>query len=463
MAESAAGVARAFLGGKNGTPHCCRCFRCMNQQSVFVIGSSDFDFGLLRDIAEKDGFSAVRVLGKEDVQPAHGRIDFEDLYARARKAIDESGARPAAIIGDLDFPVTSLVALLRRDYGSPGASPEAVAKCEHKYWMRFVQSKSFPEETPNYAAVNPFATGEGKKPALEFPFWLKPVKGHSSVLGFMVEDMDDYEKALHVCRQKIHLIGEPFNKFLKHVKVDPEISEIDGNYAIAEEIISASRQFTLEGYVRNGETVIYGVIDSVREGQYQSSFSRYQYPADIPEQTTERASAISAELVNRIGYDNAPFNIEFFWDPDSGDLHLLEINPRISKSHAPLFRMVDGVSHHKVAFDLARGREPDMPKGEGKNKVAAKYMLRSHEADGIVAQTPDDDEIASLAKILPSINAEILVEKGVRLSDLFYQDSYSFELADIFLGGDDQQMLEDEYSRCIDSLTFLIKPVPAAS
>ena len=125
--------------------------------------------------------------------------------------------------------------------------------------------------------------------------------------------------------------------------------------------------------------------------------------------------------------------------------------------------MVDGVSHHKVAIDLALGRQPEMPRGEGENKVAAKYMLRSHEADGIVADIPDKDQIEKLAKILPDINVNILVEKGVKLSELFYQDSYSYELADIFLGEDGQQMLEDEYNRCIDSLTFLIKPIPATS
>ncbi|MAW82108.1 MAG: D-alanine--D-alanine ligase [Parvularcula sp.] len=434
----------------------------MDQKAIFSIGNSKFDFGLVREIAEKEGSAAIKVLDRQDVQPSHGRINFEDLYARAKEAIDESDVEPDAIIGDLDFPVTSLVSLLRREYDLPGASPEAVAKCEHKYWMRFVQSHAFPDDTPNYKAINPFATGRGVS-APEFPFWLKPVKGHSSVLGFMVEDTSDLDKALHTCRQRIHLIGEPFNEFLNHVEVDPEVAEIDGNYAIAEGIISASRQFTLEGYVWNGNTVIYGVVASIREGQHRSSFSSYQYPADLPEETTKRASEITARLIDQIGYDNAPFNIEFFWDPDEDKLHILEINPRISKSHAPLFRMVDGVSHHKVAIDLALGRQPEMPRGEGENKVAAKYMLRSHEADGIVADIPDKDQIEKLAKILPDINVNILVEKGVKLSELFYQDSYSYELADIFLGGDGQQMLEDEYNRCIDSLTFLIKPIPATS
>lgn len=430
---------------------------------IIVIGSSDFDLSLIRSIPDAKDWKVVHVLGKGDVQPLSGRIDFNDLHARATALINEAGGKPDAIIGDLDFPVTSLVALLRRDFGLPGASVEAVAKCEHKYWMRCEQKKLFPTSTPEFRAVNPFAPDEAKRNALDYPFWLKPVKGHSSVLGFMIEDESEFEEALHVCRQKIHLIGEPFNRFLDYVERASEINGIDGNYAIAEALISAPRQFTMEGYVWNGETIIYGVVDSVREGQHKSSFSRYQYPGDIPDDVVKKACDVTAKFLSQVGYDGSPFNIEFFWDPDSAEVRLLEINPRISKSHSPLFRMVDGLTHHRVAIDLSLGRKPEMPEREGAHNMAAKFMFRSHEADGLVMGVPGREEIENLAKILPDIEAKILVEKNAKLSDPFYQDSYSYELADIFLGGDDEQMLEDAYLRCVDSLPFLIKPIPSAA
>lgn len=433
-----------------------------SRRTVFVVGADDYNLGLIEAIPGAEDWKIIPVLGKNDVQPSTGRIDFDDLYERAREIIDAEDGAPDAIIGYLDFPVTALVTLLHRDYGLPGATPEAVATCEHKYWTRLEQKKIFPKNTPLVCALNPFAPEEARKTAPDFPFWLKPVKGHSSVLGFMVEDDNDLQRALHECRQKIHLIGEPFNQFLTHVDHDGA-GEIDGNHAVAESLISADRQFTLEGYVWKGETVVYGAVDSVREGHHKSSFSRYQYPADIPEKVIGKATKITARFMKQIGYDGAPFNIEFFWDPESGDLHLLEVNARISKSHSPLFRMVDGASHHKVAIDLALGREPDMPRGQGKDKVAAKFMLRSFEGDGIVKRVPNAEEIAELKRILPDIDANVLVEKEVQLSTLFYQDSYSYELADIFLGGSDAEMLEDSYARCVDSLPIFIKPLPRAA
>lgn len=430
------------------------------KKKIFVVGADDYNISLIEKIPGAENWQLIRTLENADVQPASGRIDFDELYGRARSIIDEHGGKPDAIIGYLDFPVTSLVALLRRDYDMPGASPEAVAKCEHKYWMRLKQKELFPEETPHFEAVNPFEPDRTRRKVPDFPFWLKPVKGHSSVLGFMVEDEDDLDEALHECRQKIHLIGEPFNAFLDQLEDRSDIDGIDGNFAVAEALISAKRQFTLEGYVWQGETKIYGAVESLREGKHASSFSRYQYPADLPGEIVERAGKIAGQMMDKLGYDGSPFNVEFFYDPGSGALHLLEINARISKSHSPLFHMVDGASHHKVAIELSMGREPDMPKGKGKDAIAGKFMLRSFEADGIVKRVPTAEEIKELKRILPDIDANILVHKNERLSDMFYQDSYSYELADVFLGGHDEDMLEDAYHRVLDSLEIHIKPLP---
>lgn len=430
------------------------------RKTIVVIGADDHNLALIEAIPESRHWNIERVLEWEDVQPDHGRIDFDDLYRIAREKIDALDGGPDAIIGYLDFPVTSLVALLSRDYGLPGASPEAVACCEHKYWMREIEAGVFPDTAPEVAAINPFASKDARHEVPAYPFWLKPVKAHSSVLGFMIEEDDDLDRALHACRQKLHYFGEPFNDFLAHLEKPGGSAEIGGNYAVAEELVSARRQFTLEGYVWRGDVTIYGVVDSIRVGEHKSSFSRYQYPARLPDHVLEKSKAMTAKLLEAFGYDGSPFNIEFFWNPDDDALRILEVNPRISKSHSPLFKMVDGVAHQKVAIDLSLGRAPDMPYREGKDKMAAKFMWRSVEADGIVKRIPTDDEITDLQKLLPDLDLAILVEKDQQLSSMFYQDSYSYELAVIFLGGDSEEMLEDAYQMCVDCLSIHLKPLP---
>ncbi len=430
------------------------------KKKVFVVGADDYNLSLIEKIPGAQDWELIRTLEKRDIRPRSGRIDFDELYAQAKSIIDGHGGKPDAIIGYLDFPVTSLVPLLRRDYEMPGASPEAVARCEHKYWARLKQKEVLPENTQRFEAINPFEPKKAKENAPHYPFWLKPVKGHSSVLGFMVEDEEDFNEALHACRQNIHVIGEPFNAFLEKLDDLSEIDGIDGNFAIAEELVSATRQFTLEGYVWQKQTVIYGAVESLRQGKHTSSFSRYQYPADLPDAVIEQATSVTARMMDAIGYDGSPFNVEFFYDPPSGALNLLEINARISKSHSPLFHMVDGAAHQKVAIELSMGIEPEMPRGAGKDDIAGKFMLRSFEADGIVKRVPSAGEIAKLKHILPDIDVNVLVEKDVRLSDMFFQDSYSYELAEVFLGGHDRDMLEDAYHRVLDSLEIYIKPLP---
>lgn len=429
-------------------------------KNVFVVGSDEYNLDLIKRLPGAWQRRVISALTWNDVQPDSGRIDFDALYDKAKRTIDSHAGAPDAIIGYLDFPVTSLTSLLIRDYGLTGATPEAVARCEHKYWLRLTQAKVMPEQTPRFAAINPFQPRRARKSAPPFPFWLKPVKGHSSALGFMIKDEEELENALRVCRQKIHFFGEPFNRFLSRLDDTSELEGVDGNYAIAEQLISAPRQFTLEGYVRGGEVAVYGAIDSLRTGTHRSCFSRYQYPARLPDSIRDRAAGMAAALLAEIRYDNAPFNIEFFWAPDSDALHLIEINPRVSKSHAPLFYMVDGAAHYRIAIDLALGCEPAMPRGHGKDAVAGKFMLRSFEADGIVQRVPDARALDEMNRILPDIQAKVLVEQGARLSDLLYQDSYSYELAEIFLGGRDEQMIEDAYARCCDSLKFHIQPMP---
>jgi hypothetical protein len=95
--------------------------------------------------------------------------------------------------------------------------------------------------------------------------------------------------------------------------------------------------------------------------------------------------------------------------------------------------------------------------------VAAKFMMRSHEADGVVQRVPSQDEVDRLRRLMPELMVQVLVPEGCRLSQLPDQDSYSYEIMDIFLGGESDEMIEDAHDRCRDSLVFLIQPMPKSA
>jgi len=82
------------------------------------------------------------------------------------------------------------------------------------------------------------------------------------------------------------------------------------------------------------------------------------HPIREPADVQDRMIDATRRFLPHIGYDNAPFNIEYYWNSQTNEIRILEANTRISKSHSPLFMMVDGEPHQKVAIELALGHRP---------------------------------------------------------------------------------------------------------
>ena len=135
------------------------------RKTVFVVGSDPYNMDLIRQIPEASSWTVISAADWAETTRQDGRFDFNDLYAKAKSVIEEAGGQPDAIISYLDFPFSCLASLLVRDYGLAGASPEAVARCEHKYWMRQEQKKVQPETVPECVALNPFDVDEARRKA----------------------------------------------------------------------------------------------------------------------------------------------------------------------------------------------------------------------------------------------------------------------------------------------------------
>jgi biotin carboxylase len=266
------------------------------------------------------------------------------------------------------------------------------------------------------------------------------------MLGFRVRNAAQYRAALEATRSGIGQFAVNLNQIMDYADVPPDIRKIDGWHCIAEKIISSGRQCTLEGYVFEGEPVVYGVVDSIR-GPNRSSFERYQYPSTLPPAARRRMILAAKRVVSQAGLDNSPFNIEFFWDRRTDRISLLEINARISKSHSPLFDKVEGVPHKEVMIDVALGCRPEYPLGKGDFRHAAKFMLRRYDcrASDIVRRAPTEAELSALERRFPGTEFEIHVTEGMRLGDLRFRDSYSCELAVIFAGAQSQRALMRKY------------------
>ncbi|MCB2215787.1 ATP-grasp domain-containing protein [Desulfofustis glycolicus] len=431
-------------------------------ENIFVAGLDSLHLAQLQSLKKAERYHFHSLISYEEIKCGK-TFPVRSFVSRACQTLEEFAGSVDGVIGFWDFPVSTVLPYIRQQAGLAGPSLTSVLKCEHKYWSRLMQAEVVPELIPAFRVVNPFASDAVERCDLPFPFWLKPVKSVLSHLGFLVRDRIEFASCLETIREHIGRYARPFNYILGLADLPDEIRSVDGFHCIAESLISSGYQCTLEGYVLGGEVVIYGVIDSIREGgENCSSFARYQYPSALPAAVQGRMAAAAAKVLVRAGYDDAPFNIEFYWNRASDTIALLEVNTRISKSHCPLFKMVDGEYHHDVLIDVALGRQPRFPYRQGEYGVAAKFMLRRFQ-DGIVRRIPDLDAIERLKRTFPACEVTIKVRSGMRLSDLRDQDSYSFEIGELYLGADTGEELLARYRQALIMLPFAIEQIEAAA
>lgn len=414
-------------------------------KNVFVLGLDERNRRTLEDLRDRSEYRFHPLLSVEEL--VKGEINLRELLDEATAQLDSFEGTVDAVVGYWDFPVSSMVPILCRRRGLPCASLEAVLKCEHKYWSRLEQSRAI-DEYPRFGLVE--LDDETPPAGVDYPMWVKPVKAFSSELAFRVGDDEEFRSATAEIRDGIGRVGDPFEFALSHADLPSEITEVGGRHCLAEEAVSG-RQVTVEGYNDGDEIHVYGVIDS-HNYEGTSSFQRYQYPSQLPEEVLDRLADVSERVISRIGLRSV-FNIEYFWEPDTGGIHLLEINPRQSQSHALLFEQVDGVPHHQVMLQLAMHDTPEIPHRQGPYSMAAKWFYRRF-SDGVVRRSPTAEEVDAVQRDIPGVLVELEAHQGDRLCDLPEQDSYSYNLAVVHVGADSQDELEEKYERCVRALPY---------
>lgn len=424
--------------------------------NVFVIGLDDDHRTDLERIPHPERYH-IHALLETDRVVGRTECDVESLLDEARGILDEFDGSVDAILAHWDFPTSVMAPILCAERGLPSPSLESVLRCQHKLWSRIEQQASVPECTPDFCAVNPFAERPFEELTLDYPFWLKPVIGYGSMLGFHVEDRADFDRAIEEARQHVHRLGEPFDQVLRRVERPPEVREVGGCHMIAEALVGG-REIAPEGHVHQGRFAAHGLIDMVRD-ERNESFDRYEYPARVKEEVVSRVFDASARVLERIGFDDGCFNIEFFFDEDQDRLWMVEINPRISQSHSKLFYMVDGCSNHEVAVHVALGERPHFEHGAGSFQHAAKFLYRRPgKQDAKVVDVPDEEDLAKLRERQPDTWVNVRVKPGMRLSELRDQDAYSWLLAELAIGAQSQEELVAKYDEAVEMLPFELEP-----
>ena len=432
----------------------------MARPRLLVVGMDGHHAPTLAEICRARGVTLTRLFDVAEVRRT-ATYDVDALLDRAERAYT-AAEKVAGIACYWDMPSSYLAATLAERHGLATPGVQAVTTVEHKYWSRCVQQEVVPEVTPAFALVDPRQPDAADHVDLAFPFWLKPVKSASGHLAIRIEDREQLEQAIRRLRQGTSQLGPAFQRIVDRLTLPTSIANAPASAAIAEELLVGD-QVTLEGYALDGEVVVYGCFDIHREAN-GCTFASYTYPSQLSSMVRARMEQAARTLMSKLRWDHGAFNIEFFHDPATGSIRLLEVNPRISQEHAHLMRWVDGVSNLELMVDLALGRQPSLhhPRHRDRFPVAAKFFLRAYE-DGVVGGVPSFEVVDAIERDHDPCRIVLLVGEGDRLAHLRCQEPYSYAVAYVYLAGSDHADLERRYESVVHALGLRILPVDTST
>ncbi|MDQ1592587.1 MAG: hypothetical protein QOG71_3214 [Pyrinomonadaceae bacterium] len=350
----------------------------------------------------------------------------------------------AGVTSGVGYPGMPVAAIMAERLGLAGPKVECVLRCEHKYYSRVAQRALVPSATPSFQLVPPEGL-DADALGISFPLFLKPVKSCFSINAQKIFSLPEFRRAAATSLLPEGFL-RPFNDLLKAYTG----YEFDASHMLAETLLEGM-QVSLEGYVFGGRVHVLGIIDSVMFPD-TISFERFVYPSRLPVEVQARMTQIAEAFISGIGYDDALFNMELIYNPATGEIHIIEINPKIASQFPDLFEKVDGTSSYTPLLQIALGEEPAFARGRGEFKLAASCVLRTF-ADKRVLRVPSGEQLAELARIYPDANVEVAVSAGDLLSDIM-QDGKSFRYGLINLGANSPEELDDKLAFCENFLDF---------
>ena len=269
--------------------------------------------------------------------------------------------------------------------------------------------------------------------------------GSLSYAAFQVENPQQAtEKYAHVANQQradVSWRNELFKPII-HPK-DPVLS------AFLFQPLLPWPQYTADGYVFDGKIYWVGITTSVFD-EAGHSFTRFDFPANLLEDTVNELKQDSETVIEHIGYDNACFNIEFFVSPEE-HIAFIEFNTRQSFQFVPLFTAKYANNYFFESCRLALGEKPDLEPVSNPQK-ACSCVLRLYE-DTEVLSIPSRADCQAIIDAGLAHSIRLMAQPGHRLSD-YKQDEYSFRYAIINIIGDNKEYISKKLAIIKKRLTF---------
>ena len=323
-----------------------------------------------------------------------------------------------------------IAAVVAEKLGLPGNDPRVVITAQHKFYARQAFARIVPEAAARFAAFPYGIRTRGELP-FELPCFVKPVRATYSVLARRVDRFDELRRHLSFWpfeKWIIKRLVKPFNDLMRRYTD----YELDAHHLIAEEILEGV-QVNMDGYVHGGRVRVLGAID---ENMYPgtSAFRSFEYPSSVPPEARARMTALAEKLLAGMGYRHGFFNLEFCWDPASGRIALIELNPRMASQLAYLYECVDGVRPYAMLLALAAGEAPEDERPAGRFRHAASFTLRKFDGKPLAAH-PTPQQLARARREYPEAHLMLYLKRGSSLArEMKWLGSYRYAVVNMAAG-----------------------------
>jgi hypothetical protein len=343
-------------------------------------------------------------------------------------------------------------ALLAEKMQWPGTSVEAVLACQHKLYAREILQRVAPEANIPYVRLEK-AHGSDIPEDLTYPAFVKPVKAAFSVLAKRVQSHQELVEHTRFGPWEgwvIRHLVEPFEKILRR-----RLPAAGSAHSLIIEAPQHGRQFCLDGYFYDGSPRFLGVVDAIMYPG-TDAFMRFDYPGHLPEAVQKKAEQVATRFMQAIGFTHGFFNMEFVHDEASGQIKVIEFNPRLSSQFSDLYRRVDGLNLHGMAMALSHGIDPaGIAIQEPTANLASSFVYRSFDSSAAVP-IPAAPALQALKKTFPdSLLFQYPKSPGQIQRDFKWLGSHRYGI--IHLGGNDPNDLRE---RCEHASSLLGWPAP---
>lgn len=380
--------------------------------------------------------------------PENARLMTFNVKRYVDKLVKKYHGRIDGVISNNEQFGALIAAVVARRLGLPGTDPAVIIAAQHKYYARCLQQKIVPEATPRFA-VFPYKMDTAAEVGLPFPLYVKPVKATYSVLARRVESFAELQGHLRFNLLEtliLHKLVTPFNDLM--ARYTP--FTIDAHHLIAEEIMSGV-QVNLDGFMFNGKMTFLGIVDEVMYPGTQA-FARFEYPSRLPADVLARMKVLAEKLFAGLDYGYGFFNLELIYQPDTGRIQIIEINPRMASQIVNLYRRVDGYDPYEVLIDLALGKTPHVTTGEGAFGAAASFVFRRFDGHALT-RVPRQAQIDSVHQRYPDARLMLYLKRGASLArEMKWLGSYRYAVLN--LGGASAEDLHQRYDEIRRALAF---------